>query len=87
MNKERFEVLVRREDGAELIDVSAHQLDIVLSKESLDNLMRQLEWLREGKSDHFHFFSEVWGDGEITTNVTDPRAFNMLTIYLLGDEG
>ena len=67
-------------------DVSDLVLDVVFDREGLQLLLRQLQWLHEQKTDHFHLFSESWGTGELTQGEEDRTAFNQVNIGLVADE-
>ena len=62
-------------------DVSKSVLDVTLDREGLETLLRRLQWLSEQEADHFHLFSEAWGEGDLTAG--DQNAFNQVNIGLV----
>lgn len=76
MTDKIYEFRVRGE-----VDVSVEQLDVRLSSWALDDLILQLQRLRQQKNDHFHLFTEDWGTGPLTNAPPSSRTFNMVTFH------
>ncbi len=41
------------------------ELEIYLDKDGLDDLLAQLQFLKDNRTDHLHLMSETWGLGDL----------------------
>ena len=42
------------------------EVEIYLDSEGLSTFLRQLQFLETGKTDHVHFMTASWGDGDLS---------------------
>jgi len=66
-------------DAAE-IDKAAHRVEIYIDRGHLESLMDRLSMLSRGDTDHSHFFSHSWGEGDLTEEAHSTG--NILTHHL-----
>lgn len=78
-----------------VIDKEHDLLYLHLDSEGLDCLIRELRKLKAnldaGKSEHFHMFSQDWGDGQLSMSTMgngddDGRPIHQLNAYAWTDE-
>ncbi|WP_133493085.1 Imm32 family immunity protein [Alcanivorax sp. 24] len=70
--------------SADQISEGKSEVEIYINKESLEDLLLQLSFLKEA-GDHAHFMSPSWGAGELSENpyVKKNQAINHLKITLV----
>ena len=78
--------------SVEVRDIAQHEeqkteVEIYLDKEGLEDLLRQLGFLKN-PGDHCHFMTPAWGGHELTEDKSDAGnvLINHLRITLVGEE-
>ena len=51
---------------------SADELEVILDSQGLESLLAQLRLLKEGRTDHIHLMSKVWGGTHLSDRPQTP---------------
>jgi hypothetical protein len=45
---------------------ASDELDVIFDREGLEGLLSQLQFLRDGRTDHVHLMAESWGGSHLS---------------------